>query len=155
MPSSLSSLEAMNSESFMVGNVPQWNMRVKHECSSGAMRIYADPRDTLFMAGKPRRQTYLRSWRQHRDKTLVQVAEELHVTHGYLSKVERGLQPYNQELLERLADIYRCEPVDLLIRDPSEPTNIWSLWDMARPGERRQIETVAEALLRGRTGTGG
>lgn len=105
------------------------------------------------MAGKGFRPTFMRQWRLHRTKTLVQVAEELHVTHGYLSKVERGLQPYNQELLERLAEIYQCDVVDLLIRDPSEPTNIWSLWDRAKPGQRRQIENVAAALLR--TGTSG
>jgi transcriptional regulator with XRE-family HTH domain len=110
--------------------------------------------DTLCMRNKFR-PTFLRQWRQHRDKTLVQVAEELHMTHGQLSRIERGLQPYNQELIERLADLYRCDPVDLLIRDPSEPTNIWSIWDHARPSERRQIEAVAEALLKGRTGTGG
>lgn len=107
------------------------------------------------MARKKLQPTYLRQWRQQRAKTLVQVAEELHMTHGQLSRIERGIQPYNQELLERLADIYNCSPVDLLIRDPSEPTNIWSIWDQAKPGERRQIADVAEALLKGRTGTGG
>lgn len=101
------------------------------------------------------RPTFLRQWRQHRDKTLVQIAEELHMTHGQLSRIERGLQPYNQALLERLAELYRCEPVDLLIRDPSEPASIWSIWDQAKPGERRQITSVAEALIKGRTGTGG
>lgn len=105
------------------------------------------------MARKGLGRTFLRQWRQHRGKTLVQVAEELHMTHGQLSKIERGKQPYNQELLERLAELYRCEVVDLLIRDPSEPTNIWSIWDHAKPGERRQIESVAEAIVR--TGTGG
>lgn len=130
-------------------------MGCQTKCSVGDIRLRAELCDTLFMAGKSRRQTFLRQWRQHREKTLVQVAEELHVTHGYLSKVERGLQPYNQEMLERLAEIYRCDVVDLLIRDPSAPDNIWSLWERAKPGERRQIETVAEALLRGRTGTTG
>ena len=77
------------------------------------------------------------------------------MTHGQLSRIERGLQPYNQELLERLAELYRCDVVDLLIRDPSEPTNIWSIWDRAKPGERRQIVNVAEALVKGRTGTEG
>ena len=101
------------------------------------------------------RPTFLRQWRLHRGKTLVQVAEELHMSHGQLSRIERGQQPYNQELIERLAELYMCEPVDLLIRDPSEPTNIWSIWDHAKPGERRQIAAVAEALVRGRTGTGG
>ncbi len=77
------------------------------------------------------------------------------MTHGNLSKIERGLVPYNQELLEALAELYACEPVDLLIRDPSQPSSIWSLWDHAQPGERRQIEAIAEALIKGRTGTTG
>ncbi len=155
MPSSFKSRDAMKSESFMLADVPHGNIIVKRQCSLRAIRLTARIGDTLCMAGKGFRPTFMRQWRQHRGKTLVQVAEELHITHGYLSKVERGKQPYNQELLERLAEIYRCEPVDLLIRDPSDPTSIWSLWDRAQPGERRQIESVAEALMRGRTGTSG
>lgn len=139
----------------MGGNVPYGNISRQAKCSWPAIPRIRGLRDIMCMSGKRFRQTFMRQWRQHRDKTLVQVAEELHVTHGYLSKVERGLQPYNQELLERLADIYRCAPVDLLIRDPSEPTSIWSIWDRARPGERRQITSVAEALLKERTGTEG
>lgn len=106
------------------------------------------------MAKKQLRPTFIRQWRNFRHKTLVQVAEELHMTHGQLSRIERGLQPYNQELLERLADLYRCDVVDLLIRDPSQPESIWSIWDRAQPGERRQITDVASALVR-RTGTDG
>jgi transcriptional regulator with XRE-family HTH domain len=139
----------------MSWNVPYGNIGRQAKCSLDAIRASRFLRNNMCMDGKRYRRTYLREWRKHRDRTLVQVAEELHVTHGYLSKVERGLQPYNQELLERLAELYRCAPVDLLIRDPSEPMNIWSIWEQAKPGERRQIETVAEALVRGRTGTEG
>lgn len=135
--------------------MPYRNIGRQEECSRGGILLAGYFGDTLCMTGRDFRPTFIRQWRQHRGKTLVQVAEELHVTHGYLSKVERGKQPYNQELLERLAEIFRCEPVDLLIRDPSEPASIWSLWDRAKPGERRQIESVAEALMRGRTGTSG
>jgi transcriptional regulator with XRE-family HTH domain len=143
----------MYSENRMDDYVPHGNMVCQTECSPGAILLHPRFGDTLCMAGKGFRPTFMRQWRQHRGKTLVQVAEEMHVTHGYLSKVERGKQPYNQELLERLAELYRCEPVDLLIRDPSEPSSMWSLWDKAKPGQRRQIESVAAALLR--TGTGG
>jgi transcriptional regulator with XRE-family HTH domain len=95
-----------------------------------------------------RNKTFLRQWRQHRGKTLVQVAEHLHMTHGQLSRIERGVQPYNQELLERLADLYMCDVVDLLIRDPSDPEGMWSLWDKAKPAQRQQIIAVADALLK-------
>ena len=67
-----------------------------------------------------------------------------------LSKVERGILPYNQEMLERLADALMTDPASLLMRDPTQPDAIWSIWERASPGERRQIETVAAALLEAR-----
>lgn len=91
---------------------------------------------------------FLREWRKHRDKTLAVVAEQLHMSHSQLSRIERGEQPYNQELLEALADLYMCDVVDLLIRDPSDPEAIWTLWQKAKPGQRRQISAVAETLLK-------
>lgn len=97
------------------------------------------------------RPTFLRQWRQHRHKTLVQVAEELHISHGQLSRIERGEQPYGQELLEKLGELYLCDPVDLLIRNPLDAAGIWSIWDQAKPGERQQIVAVAEAIVK--TGT--
>lgn len=109
------------------------------------------PGDTMCMG---KRKTFLREWRKHRGKTLVQVAEHLHMTHGNLSRIERGQVPYNEDLLDALADLYMCAPVDLLIRNPLEPESIWSLWDRAQPGERQQIVAVAEALIQ-RTGTSG
>ncbi len=95
----------------------------------------------------------MRQWRKHRDKTLEQVADHLHMSHSQLSRIERGQQSYNQELLEALADLYMCDVVDLLIRDPSQSETMWTLWEQAKPGQRQQIRSVAEALLR--TGTDG
>jgi transcriptional regulator with XRE-family HTH domain len=90
---------------------------------------------------------YLREWRKKAGKTLQAVAEQLHMSHSQLSRIERHKQPYNQELLEALADLYMCDVVDLLIRDPSDPEAMWTLWEQAKPGERRQIVAVATALL--------
>lgn len=98
---------------------------------------------------------YLRAWRKQSGKTLEQVAEHLHMHHSQLSRIERMQQPYNQALLEALADLYMCDVVDLLIRDPGEPSNMWSLWEHAKPAERQQIVAITEALLNGRTGTTG
>lgn len=64
-----------------------------------------------------------------------------------LSKIERGLLPYNQELLERLADALMTDPASLLMRDPTDEQAIWSLWDRASQTERRQLERVATALI--------
>lgn len=103
----------------------------------------------LYM--KHKRRLYLREWRKHRGLTLEQLADRVGMTHSSLSRIERGLQRYDQELLERAADALQCEEVDLLIRDPLAPESIWSIWDKAQPGQRRQIVEIAAALLK--TGT--
>lgn len=95
---------------------------------------------------------FLRAWRKKRGRTLEAVAEYLHMSHSQLSRIERHKQPYNQELLEALAELYMCDVVDLLIRDPSDDESMWTIWERAKPAERRQITAVAETLIRG-TGT--
>jgi transcriptional regulator with XRE-family HTH domain len=95
-----------------------------------------------------RKKTFLREWRKESGKTLVAVAEHLHMSHSQLSRIERGDQPYNQELLEALADLYMCDVVDLLIRDPSDPNGMWSVWDQATPAQRQQIVVIADALVK-------
>ena len=91
----------------------------------------------------------MRKWREHRNKTLVQVAEHLHMTHGSLSKIERGKVPYSQKLLEALAELYMCEPADLIVRDPSDPDGIWSVWESASPGDRSKIVAIAKTIVEG------
>lgn len=94
---------------------------------------------------------FLRAWRKHRAKTIEAVAAEVGISRTQLGRVEKGQQPFNEELLTRLAEIYNCEVPDLIMRDPSDPQNIWSLWDHAKPAQRRQITALAETVLR--TGT--
>ena len=124
--------------------------------SSGGCMIAARPLYGLGrqwgMAEKPRfRVTYIRQWRTHRGLSLEKLAERIPMDKGNLSKVERGLLPYNQEMLERIAEALQTDVASLLIRDPSEPEAIWSIWDQASKNTRRQIANVAETLLR--TGT--
>lgn len=66
---------------------------------------------------------------------------------GNLSKIERGLLPYNQDLLERLATALMTDPASLIMRDPTDTAAVWSLWDRASKGERQQIERVVTALF--------
>lgn len=42
------------------------------------------------------------------------------LTHGQLSKIERGLHPYSQNVLEVAALEYGCTVVDILSRPPSD-----------------------------------
>ena len=112
----------------------------------------------MYMAGRVRphfrrqlRKTFIREWREHRGLTLEQLADRTETTHASLSRIERGRQPYSQALLERIADALMVDPADLLIRNPADPEGIWSVWEQAKPGERRQIVEIAKTLIK--TGT--
>ena len=106
-----------------------------------------------------RRPTFIRSWRKHRLLTLGKLAErlktelEMEISQGQLSRIERGEAPYSQDVLEAVASVLRCEPADLLMRDPTQSDGLWSLLDGLRPVERLQAIEVIKALHR--TGTDG
>lgn len=76
--------------------------------------------------------------------TLEAVAEALDMTHASLSRIERGLQPYSQPILEALADLYGTDVPNLLMRDPSNPDAMWSIWEQAQDGQREKIEAYAQ-----------
>ena len=99
----------------------------------------------------PFRRTFIRQWREHRALTLEQLAESIGTTHATLSRIERGLQPYSQALLEAIADRLGIDVANLLMRDPSDPNAMWSIWDQAKEGQRKMIEEVARTIVK--TGT--
>ena len=96
---------------------------------------------------------FLRQWREHRGMTLEAVGEAVGISHAQLGRIERRLQKYNQELLERLAELYRTEPASLIMRDPTQEDAIWSLWDQAKEGQRQENERYAEFIVKSRSGT--
>lgn len=89
--------------------------------------------------------------------TLEQLAERVGVrlgagfTHASLSRIERGLQPYSQPILEAVADELQIDVASLLMRDPSDPEAMWSIWDQAKQGERKIIVDIAKTIVK--TGT--
>ena len=105
------------------------------------------------------RKTYIRQWREKQDMTLETLAERVGakiggMTHASLSRIERGLQPYSQPILEAIADeLTGGDVASLLMRDPSDPHGIWSIWDQLRPVERSQVVEIAKTIRR--TGTEG
>jgi transcriptional regulator with XRE-family HTH domain len=92
--------------------------------------------------------TFIRQWRKHRGLTLARLADRVGTTHATLSRVERSVQPYNQPLLEAIADALSTDPPSLLMRNPEDPDGIWSIWDQAEPGVRLQIIEIARTLTR-------
>lgn len=116
--------------------------------------------DNLGMAQKraaPRlkrrtyRRTFIRQWRDYRELTLERLAERVGMTAGNLSQIERGNQPYSQATLEALAEALQTDVASLLMRDPSETEGLWSIWDQAKQGQKRQIVEIAKTIVK--TGT--
>lgn len=102
------------------------------------------------MAKRPH---FIRDWRQHRGLTQQKFAERVGVTKSYVSKIESGARRYDQPFLEAAAEVLRCEPADLIMRDPKDPEGIWSIWDQLKPVERSQVVEIAKTIKR--TGTEG
>jgi len=93
-------------------------------------------------------QTYIREWRKHRGLTLEKVADRLDMTPGHISMLERGQRGYTQETLEAVAAALQTDVASLLIRDPTDPEAIWTVWDQAKPAQRRQLLEIAKAFVR-------
>jgi transcriptional regulator with XRE-family HTH domain len=96
----------------------------------------------------PFRPTFIRQWRKARGLTLEVCAECAGMSKGNLSNIETGKTGYNQATLEALAEALKCDPVDLLIRDPSDPEGIWSLWARALPAQRKQMLGMIDGYLK-------
>jgi transcriptional regulator with XRE-family HTH domain len=92
--------------------------------------------------------THIREWRKHRGLTLEKVADRLDMTPGHISMLERGQRGYTQETLEAVAAALQTDVASLLMRDPTDPEAIWTVWDQAKPAQRRQLLIIAQALVR-------
>ncbi len=105
-----------------------------------------------FNDGMPRpqkfRRTYIREWREHRNLTLEQLGGRLDMTPSHLSMLERGQRGYTQETLEAIAHALQTDAASLLMRNPADAEAIWSVWDQAKPGQRRQIIEIVKTLIK-------
>ncbi len=98
------------------------------------------------MNKRERTRWFLKEWRKHRGLTQQQLADRVETTKSVISTLENGGQRWNQDLVEALAEALSCDPVDLLIRDPSAPEPIWSIWDRVPAVNRDQALRVLEAM---------
>jgi transcriptional regulator with XRE-family HTH domain len=102
---------------------------------------------------KQKQRQFIREWRKFRNLTQERLADRMGVTRGYVSQVETGLRRYDQHFLEAAADALSCEPADLIMRDPTKPSAIWSIWDRIPPTQREQAARVLETFVVKKTGT--
>lgn len=102
------------------------------------------------------KRTFVKEWREFRGLSLRRLADRLVdpttfdpiITAQSLSRIERGLQPYSQPVLEALAAALECSPGDLLDRDPNQTQAIWALWGKFNEAQRRQAIELLRVLER-------
>ncbi len=98
--------------------------------------------------------TYFKEWRKHRGYTqefvvgrLVEMSDPLlPATSASLSRIENGHQPYNQRIVEALAEIYNCDPDHLIRLAPGKGADVVDLWAELSPRRRQQALAVIRAL---------
>jgi transcriptional regulator with XRE-family HTH domain len=89
---------------------------------------------------------FIKEWRVHKRLTQEQFAERVGISRAYLSKIESGKRRYDQPFLEAAADILSCEPADLIMRNPTDPAGLWSIYDQLTETQRIQLVAIGETL---------
>lgn len=143
------------------------------DCAPWVLAPFLKRTDNVRMAHTARPKHYLREWRKHAGLSLEGVREKaealfadrivaegeevdlnkIGLSHSTLSRIESFKNPYNQRLLEVLAEVYGApDEASLIIRNPEDPDGIWSIYDQIKPEQR----PVALKVLSGfKTGTDG
>lgn len=105
------------------------------------------------------RRTYIREWRNKRGLSLRQLADrledspggELLISHTSIARIEKGLQPYSQPILEALAAALGVSASMLLEVNPEKDGDVVDITlrlNKASPELRKQAIDIVEALLK-------
>jgi transcriptional regulator with XRE-family HTH domain len=99
---------------------------------------------------RQRQRIFLKEWRKERGLSAEKLAASLGVVKSTVTRIEKGERPYNQDLIEQAAEILDCDPMDLLLRDPADPTGIWDIWDRISEQDRERALAVLEQFAKPR-----
>ncbi len=103
-------------------------------------------------AGRPQyRVTHIRDWREFRDYTLKQVEHRMEkapgeplITAVSIGRIERGLQPYTQPILEALAEALNCSVWELLEVNPKKLGEVVDLMRILRNLDETQVKQLSK-----------
>lgn len=106
------------------------------------------------MHRKPRFPVHLREWREWRGLTLRELAARMVdedgrqiISYASLGRIERGLQPYSQPILEALAEALDTMPGVMIDQHPAELDPIIKRWSQLDPARRAQAAAFFVPLL--------
>lgn len=100
-----------------------------------------------------RKATYIRAWRANRGHSLDDMVGRLaaigvDTTGASLSRIERGIQPYNQDMLEAIAAALDVEAWQLLKDNPDiPPAKIIDLLEHLDRDQAEQADKVLRAMF--------
>ena len=91
---------------------------------------------------------FLKEWREARGLTLVDMSKAIGMSEGNLSRVERGLYPYSEHLIQAYAETLRCSPGALISYDPSEEAMFTIIDQLRAELNATAVEKARVALAR-------
>lgn len=100
-----------------------------------------------------RKATYIRAWRNERGYSLDDMVGRLEVlgvetTGASLSRIERGIQPYSQDMLEAIADALNVKVSQLIEHNPElPPAKVYDLLAHLNRDEAEQADKVLRAMF--------
>lgn len=95
---------------------------------------------------RQRRRHFIKEWRDHRGLSQEQVAERIGISASNYGRIENNRVPYNQDFLEEAALALRCEPWDLLNRDPGKEGDVIDLMRHLSDREKAEAATFIRYL---------
>lgn len=98
---------------------------------------------------------FFRAWRKFRGLTQEQLAERVEMSVSSISQLETGKQGFTDTTLVALADALRCEPGDLLSRDPRIEGAVIDLMRLIKQKDAAQTVMAFLSQLPDRSGTEG
>jgi transcriptional regulator with XRE-family HTH domain len=115
--------------------------------------VFFTPSHHGILADMARKPTYIRAWREKRGHTLDDMVGRLDAigvkaTGASLSRIERGIQPYSQDILEAIAQALNVTVADLIENNPDVPeAEIIDFFRHLDAREIRQAESVIKAMF--------
>lgn len=93
-----------------------------------------------------RRPHFLKEWRDHFHLSQDDAAEVAHMSRENYGRIENGRIPYNQDMLERLADRYGVVASDLLSVNPEVPDKPREVYEMLRRAKASDVEKAVSIV---------